>query len=326
MTSGAPYSNRIRDSIKVCGDVGIGLPRVSSNEADDAAYVTRLLRSRSVNNDTAPSTSAHLLRLTSYAILHNSLPRNKITEDGLYNPNNPQLGRFNGTVSAHPGLPEHQRINRDTMKPENIPVTRSQEGVRAQEAIIECINKHAVALECCEDDPLVRMQVYGANCQSYVGIGGHFDSCPPQVQMSRYPSSKSPVVIVRSVLTEVPTGVSSNVIFRTYQGGRTGSGVTKIGDKDVPYKVYTRYNAARPVSGLTTPKKSGGGSTYSGHPSVNGFLPQALYNEDESALMTTHEVTIQNRHRGIIVTLLIDYPFSSVAKAEAAMAIMKRNP
>lgn len=324
MTSGAPLANRIRDTIRSCDHLAIELPRVSSNEAGDAVYVTRLLRSRLVNDGTDPSLSAHILRLTTHAKLHNSLPKNRInSEDGTHNPHNPQLGRFNGTVSDHLGVREHRQINRETLNPENKPITSSQEGIRVQEAIIEGINEYADALGC-EDDPYVRLQAYGADCPSFIGIGGHIDSFPPKVQMSRYPSSKSSMVIVRSVSTEVPTGVSSNVVFRTYPGSRTGSGVAKVGGKDVPYKEHTC--GSRPVSVLSMPKKSGGGSTYFSHPSGNGFLPQALYNKDESALMTTHEVTIRNRHRGIIVTLLIDYPFSSVAKAEAAMAIMKRNP
>ena len=222
-------------------------------------------------------------------------------------------------------MKEHRQVNRDTLREENMPVIDGSEiGAQAHQALVDGINQYARNTLDCKYNPQIKALLYDSHCPSSVGIGRHHDQF---AQKTLYPESSEPMVVVRYVMTEKHSGVKSTVTFKTYRGHFSGSGVSTYGPNDAKhsFQKYTWKDEYTPISTYSVPKE-GPAFTYASLPGVAGYTPLAFYTDNATALLTTHEVDVEDRHLGTQFCILADFVFGTIGEAVGALEIMKHLP
>eukprot|EP00561_Arcocellulus_cornucervis_P010452 CAMPEP_0185807522 /NCGR_PEP_ID=MMETSP1322-20130828/5055_1 /TAXON_ID=265543 /ORGANISM="Minutocellus polymorphus, Strain RCC2270" /LENGTH=624 /DNA_ID=CAMNT_0028503667 /DNA_START=272 /DNA_END=2146 /DNA_ORIENTATION=+ len=280
------------------------------------------LRRNILTCETDACTSAHLLQLAKCLIMRNSLAKQHIDESGRFSSSNPQIFRFHANVSDHPALSEHRQFNQGTGREENKPVHDGS--LEAQEFLQEFVgqvNDHAETLGS-QHPPKIRALYYHANCPNNVGIGEHSDRL---AQHKLYPEASRPLTVIRVVHSQKHSALESTVTFKTYRGAFAGAGVSKMGPNKAEF-TYTEFTRNQIPISTHVLHKEGSASTYANKSGAAGFTPLGFWDDSATALMTAHEVKIENRDRGAVFCIIIDYVFDKPAEADAAFAAMETVP
>ena len=273
--------------------------------------------------ETDKCTSAHFLLLATQLRMYNSLARSNIDRvSGNVSSSNSQLYRFTARVSDHPALPEHRQFNPTKREEENMPVHDGSP--RTQDFFQEFvgqINEHARILGS-QHPPAIRALYYHSGCPTSMGIGEHHDRL---AQHTLYPDAPRPMTVIRVVHTQMHSALGSTVKFKTFRGAFSDSGASKFGpNKDeFSYKEFTRNRI--PISTHVL-QKDGPAFTYATKSGAGGFDPLGFLKDGATALMTAHEVKIENRHRGAAFCIIIDYVFDTPSEADAAFDWIKTVP